>query len=115
MNRELIAYVADALGMETGDHLDAGDLVDQIVEFLDMGTTEVLNMTGPLAAQEFLADLIVNVIEAASVFQVEPLRSALEDIVNASRDNGLPSMCNWMRGRAITALQDLDAGTSQRP
>jgi hypothetical protein len=32
------------------------------------------------------------------------LREALDDIVNASRDDGLAAMCNWMRGRAAAAL-----------
>lgn len=33
------------------------------------------------------------------------LRQALADIVNASRDDGLAAMCNWMRDRAFAALQ----------
>jgi hypothetical protein len=37
--------------------------------------------------------------------QVEALTEALADIVNASRDEGLAAMCNWMRGRAAVALR----------
>lgn len=38
--------------------------------------------------------------------QCEILREALNDIVNASRDEGLAKMCNWMRGRAVVGLTD---------
>jgi hypothetical protein len=34
------------------------------------------------------------------------LQEALQDIVNASRDDGLAAMVNWMRGRAIAALKE---------
>ena len=34
----------------------------------------------------------------------EHYREALQDIVDASRDDGLAAMCNWMRGRAAAAL-----------
>lgn len=34
----------------------------------------------------------------------ERLRRALNDIVNASRDDGMAKMINWMRGRAVAAL-----------
>lgn len=36
--------------------------------------------------------------------RIEKLEEALRDIVNASRDDGLEAMCNWMRGRAAAAL-----------
>lgn len=36
--------------------------------------------------------------------EVRRLREALGDIINASRDDGLSAMCNWMRGRALAAL-----------
>jgi len=36
----------------------------------------------------------------------QELREALGDIVNASRDEGLPAMVNWMRDRAAAALDD---------
>jgi hypothetical protein len=39
------------------------------------------------------------------VIEVARLREALVDIVNASRDDGLAAMCNWMRGRAAEALR----------
>jgi hypothetical protein len=32
------------------------------------------------------------------------MREALNEIVNASRDEGLAAMCNWMRGRAVAAI-----------
>jgi hypothetical protein len=38
------------------------------------------------------------------VAEVKALRQALQEIVNASRDEGLAAMCNWMRGRAAAAL-----------
>lgn len=38
----------------------------------------------------------------------ERLRRALNDIVNASRDEGMAKMINWMRGRAIAALTGED-------
>jgi hypothetical protein len=31
---------------------------------------------------------------------------ALNDIFNASRDDGLAAMCNWMRSRALAAVQE---------
>jgi hypothetical protein len=34
----------------------------------------------------------------------ERLRRALNDIVNASRDEGMAKMILWMRGRAMAAL-----------
>lgn len=36
------------------------------------------------------------------------LRLALQEIVSASRDEGLSHMCNWMRGRAAAALDGDD-------
>ena len=36
--------------------------------------------------------------------RAERYRQALQEIVNASRDEGLAAMCNWMRGRAGVAL-----------
>jgi hypothetical protein len=45
--------------------------------------------------------------------EVEGLREALNDIVHASRDEGLATMCNWMRGRAIAALQGENIGRSE--
>ena len=36
------------------------------------------------------------------------LKRALNDIVNASRDEGLAHMCNWMRERAAAALGNSD-------
>jgi len=41
-----------------------------------------------------------------AVAEIRRLRLALNDIVNASRDEGLAHMCNWMRGRALTAILD---------
>lgn len=43
-----------------------------------------------------------------AIAEVRKLREALSDIVNASRDDGLPAMCNWMRNRAFTALTNED-------
>lgn len=38
------------------------------------------------------------------------LRLALQEIVVASRDNGLAFMCNWMRDHAAAALDGLKHG-----
>jgi hypothetical protein len=46
-----------------------------------------------------------SVRERELVAENERLRQALIDIWNASRDEGLAHMVNWMRGRAIAALE----------
>lgn len=38
--------------------------------------------------------------------EIRRLRNALSDVVNASRDDGLAAMVNWMRGRALAALTE---------
>lgn len=40
--------------------------------------------------------------------RIETLEEALREIVDASRDESLAAMCNWMRGRAIAALSEID-------
>ena len=52
-------------------------------------------------------DYSINLLEArlkSRDQQFKELREALGDIVNASRDDGLAAMCNWMRERASAAL-----------
>lgn len=39
-----------------------------------------------------------------AIAEIRRLRLALGDIANASRDEGLAAMCNWMRNRACLAL-----------
>lgn len=43
--------------------------------------------------------------EQALLAENQRLRRALNDIWDASRDEGLAHMVNWMRGRAIAALE----------
>jgi hypothetical protein len=54
------------------------------------------------------ADLAADVARTITRLRarVEALTEALAEIVNASRDEGLAAMCNWMRGRAAAALSD---------
>lgn len=43
-----------------------------------------------------------------AVAEIRRLRTALSEIVDTSRDEGLSAMVNWMRGRALAGLLGID-------
>lgn len=121
--REALLFAAQRIPQDAeckrGESCDVCPVLDAATQALDSIQAELAQVRHDwrvekaahertAAAEAQVRDELAKVRHAQETlaFELAQVREALGDIVNASRDEGLAAMCNWMRNRAAAALTE---------